>query len=194
MHPVRPGGTRTTDSSSPSLACSRASGERAGDGATLSTCGWEEPLGMTRTTLATRRLCHRRTNPGECRSIRPSGVPLTCPRVRPTARTPRALSPTLFSFGPKGGARGACRDLAPVRKSVTPKALLRFCHRSYSASTKPMLLILVGPPARPWQGAPGISRHPFGWRDGLDTSGAGPCGPWPAVPCRTLRSDSHVIA
>lgn len=102
MHPVRPGGTGTTDSSSPSLACSRASGERAGDGATLSTCGWEEPLGMTRTTLATRRCRHRRTSPGECRSIRPSGVPLTYPRMRPAARTPRALSPTLFSFGPKG--------------------------------------------------------------------------------------------
>lgn len=83
MHPVRPGGTLTTDSSSPSRLDSHFTGsETSGERLPRPTAGgFRQPGGCP--DAATRPRSPPRIHPDDSRSIRPPGYPLASPRKRP---------------------------------------------------------------------------------------------------------------
>jgi hypothetical protein len=85
MHPVRPGGTLTTDSSSPSRPDSPKLGMKRLANTCLAHCGWASTNWMVGPDAATRPRPPPRIDPDDSRSIRPPGYPLACPRKRPAA-------------------------------------------------------------------------------------------------------------
>lgn len=136
MHPVRPGGTRTTDSSSPVALAHPSIGGIGPRRATPASahCGVDEHSTDGCSSAARRPRPHRRAYPYGGRSIRQPGAPLTYPRSE--IRGANAGNPlfTLFLVGPRGCFEAPVvvwsRDIS-VLGALTRRCSIRFCHRYY---------------------------------------------------------------
>jgi len=113
MHPVRPGGTRTTDSSSPMALVDPSIGgvDRAGRRLPPPTAAWDEHMTDGCSSAANRSLPHRRACPYGDRSIRPPGAPLTYSRSEIHGASAANPLFTLFPCWTERVLRGTCRSI-----------------------------------------------------------------------------------
>lgn len=127
MHPVRPGGTLTTDSSSPSRFFPHFGQRSAWRTSASAHCGWVATGRMDLPDAAKRPSSPPKIDPDDGRSIRPPGQPLAYPRKRPAALARRKPpKPSFFQKGPKRVFQGTFRSFTPSPVKVkTP--LTRRC-------------------------------------------------------------------
>jgi len=154
MHPVRPGGTRTTDSSSPMALVDPSIGgvDRAGRRLPPPTAAWTNTWRMAVRALPTARfpieeLARMAIDPFDRREL-----PSPIHEARFMARAPQTLYSPFFLVGPRG-----CFE-APVAVfsedisasgTETTKVLDSLLSSTLHASTKPLPIILARPEMLP---------------------------------------------
>jgi hypothetical protein len=153
MHPVRPGGTRTTDSSSP-MAQLLASLVRTAPGDVCPrSLRMNEHSTNGSSSAARRPPLHRRATLSADDPFDRRRALHTFHETRPATQAPGALSTPYFLLWTERVLRGAFVMYSPqhccwdafLLEALTRRCLFRFCHRHYMRATKPMLIVLARP-------------------------------------------------
>lgn len=156
MHPVRPGGTRTTDSSSP-MAQLLASLVRTAPGDVCPrSLRMNEHSTNGSSSAARRPPLHRRAILSADDPFDRRRALHTFHEIRLATQASGAPSTPYFLLWTERVLRGAFVMYSPTlllecisAGALTRRCLFRFCHRHYMRATKPMLIVLARPGTTP---------------------------------------------